>query len=259
MIDGPATAPAGTTWSGGVLEVKRAGVVLDHVFVKGGIDYDAAGTLTITNSIVEGNANAQSAVLGRRGHLEIRDSTLRWKGGPPQRSWGNGVVHGDSTMTLLRNDISGAPDGIQNGPGNSRIEQNHIHDLAMLGSSDADFTHNDGIQSYGGPNLVIRNNRIDIRDADGRAYDGKHQNGAVFVQPGGDAVSSNLQVVDNFLAGGGFTLRLEGPMRGAVVSGNRFGPTTGGWGEVLVDETGVQIATWSDNLDNTGRALARPV
>lgn len=256
VIDGPGNAPAGTKWNTGQLQVLANDLVLDRVFVKGGITYSGGGTLAIRNSIVEGNRNSQSAVLGLKGHLDISDSTLRWKAGDaPGNQWGNGAVHGDSTMTLRRNDISGTPDGIQNGPGRSTIEQNYIHDLARLGSY-PNNTHNDGIQSYGGPDLIIRHNRIDIEGPDGVAYDGTHQNGAVFVQPGGGG-ASNLQVVGNFLAGGGYIMRLEGPITGAVVTDNKFGPTTGGWGEVLIDKN-VAVASWSNNTSNSGKLLNKP-
>lgn len=257
VIDGAGNAPAGSKWNAGVLQVTANDLVLDRVFVRGGVTFQGGGTLTIKNSIVEGNRSAQSAVLGMKGHLDISDSTIRWKAGDggPQAQWGNGAIHGDSTMTLRRNDISGTPDGIQNGPGRSTIEQNYIHDLARIGAY-PNNTHNDGIQSYGGPDLFIRYNRIDIEGPDGVAYDGTHQNGAVFVQPGGGG-SSNLQVVGNFLAGGGYIMRLEGPMTGAVVTDNKFGPTTGGWGEVL-SEKGVSIAKWANNVSSTGKAIGQP-
>lgn len=256
VINGPGNAPAGTKWNNGQLQVLSNDLVLDGVSVQGGITFQGGGTLTIRNSIVEGNRSSQSVVLGLKGHLDIADSTLRWKAGDtPGNGWGNGAVHGDSTMTLRRNDISGTPDGIQNGPGRSTIEQNWIHDLARLGSY-PNNTHNDGIQSYGGSDLVIRHNRIDIEGPDGVAYDGTHQNGAIFVQPGGGG-ASNLQVVGNFLAGGGYIMRLEGPISGAVVTDNRFGPTNGGWGEVLVGK-GVGIASWANNLSNEGKPVNRP-
>jgi hypothetical protein len=257
VIDGANKAPAGTGWNTGVLQVTGNDVVLDKVFVKGGVTFQGSGTLTIKNSIIEGNHSAQSVVLGMKGHLDIQDSTIRWKAGDggPQADWGNGAIHGDSTVTLLRNDISGTPDGIQNGPGRSTIEQNYIHDLALIGTY-PNNTHNDGIQSYGGPDLVIRYNRIDIEGPHGVAYDGTHQNAAVFVQPSGTS-STNLQVVGNYLAGGGYIMRLEGPMSGAVVTDNKFGPTTGGWGEVLVNKD-VGIARWSGNVSAAGKTVAQP-
>ncbi|MDQ3578048.1 MAG: hypothetical protein M3443_10705, partial [Actinomycetota bacterium] len=151
-------------------------------------------------------------------------------------------------------DISGTPDGIQNGRGDSVIEQNHIHDMLRHGEP-PNNTHNDGIQNYGGANLTVRHNRIDI-SADGLAYDGAHQNGAIFIMPSGTNPSKNLQVIGNYLAGGGYILRLGTPMSGTVVKDNSFGTTKGGWGEVLLDGGG--IAEWSNNKSATGKQVPHP-
>lgn len=259
VVDGTGPAPSGTVWRGGVLHVVGTDVSLDGVFVKGGIDKATTGTLTIRSSIIEGTPASWSPLMVRAGRLDIADSTVRWLAGapPPGPRWGNGAITGDAAMTVRRCDLSGAPDGIDVGRGDSVIEQNWIHDLALLGTP-PDNTHNDGVQSYGGPNLVIKQNRIDIRDKQGRAYDGIHQNGAIFVQPGARYPSQALQVVDNVLVGGGYTLRLEQPTEGAVVTGNRFGSADGAFGSVLVDPSGVSISTWSDNINAHGAQMVSP-
>jgi hypothetical protein len=79
----------------------------------------------------------------------------------------------------------------------------------------------------------------------------------VFIQPDKQTPSVNPQIIGNYLRGGGFTLRLEEPMRGAVVTGNRFGPTTGGWGEATREQD-VTIAKWSDNLNSKGQPVSPP-
>jgi hypothetical protein len=253
VIDGSGPTPAGTSWSGGSLRV-TGNATLDGVFVKGGIQL-SSGSLTVRNSIVEGNPRLWATILASRGTvLDVRDSTLRWQAGAgvPGNNWGNGVIHGDARMTIIRNDLSGSPDGIQFASSDSLFEQNYIHDLTMFGD-----THNDGVQSYGGNNNRFRYNRIDLRDAQGRAYNG-HQNGALFFQPSSGFPLTNVQIVGNFLSGGGFTLRLEAPVTGAVVTDNQFGPYTGGWGDVLVDDSGVSISTWSNNIDAGGRQISKP-
>ncbi|HEY0640482.1 MAG TPA: right-handed parallel beta-helix repeat-containing protein, partial [Pseudonocardiaceae bacterium] len=254
VVDGPGSAPPGTRWDGGVLYVDGGDVTLDGLFVKGGVEYDGDGTLTIRDSVIEGNKNMHSPVIGDSGHVDIRDSTIRWKGEGLGGSWGNGAVHGDARFTVIRCDISGTPDGIQTGSHGSLFEQNWIHDLAMFGTYPNE-THNDGIQSYGGRDVVIRYNRIDLVDKGGKAYNG-HQNAALFFMPDPDWPLVNPQIVGNYLAGGGFTLRLGAPTTNAVVTGNRFGPTTGGWGELLVE--GAQISRWADNVDVNGKQLAKP-
>ncbi|MGQ0839385.1 right-handed parallel beta-helix repeat-containing protein [Actinokineospora sp.] len=255
VVDGPGSAPPGTQWNTGALRFGGGDVTLDGVYVKGGIEYNGRGTLTIRNSVIEGNHFSWAPLLGNSGHIDVRDTTITYKDSQwPGRQWGNGAIHGDSTVTIIRCDISGTPDGIQNGPGNSIIEQNHIHDMLRSGTY-PNNTHNDGIQNYGGANLSIKYNRIDI-SADGKAYDGTHQNGAVFIMPSSGSPSKNLQVVGNYLAGGGYILRLGAPMSGAVVTDNRFGTTAGGWGEVLLDGGG--ILRWANNLDVNGRAISQP-
>ena len=258
VISGPGDLPKGTVWNTGALQVTGDDVTLDGLYIKAGVDYYGHGTLTIRNSIIEGNHFAYAAVMGRSGHLDIRDTTITYKKGDktPGWPWGDGAIHGDSTMTVLRSDISGYPDGVDVGPGNSQFVQNYIHDLARLGTY-PDNVHNDGIQNYGGKDLVIKYNRIDISGPNGLAYDGTHQNGAVFIQPDNQTPSVNPQIIGNYLRGGGFTLRLEEPMRGAVVTGNRFGPTTGGWGEAT-RENDVTIAQWSDNLSSSGKVVPPP-
>ncbi|MGW5050961.1 right-handed parallel beta-helix repeat-containing protein [Actinokineospora sp. NPDC004072] len=255
VIDGPGSAPPGTEWNAGALRFGGGDVTLSRVWVKGGVEYSGSGTLVIRDSVIEGNRHSWSPLMAISGHVDVRDSTITYKDSQiPGPQWGNGVVHGDARMTLIRNDISGAPDGIQNGRGNSVIEQNHIHGMRVFGSP-PNNTHNDGIQAYGGPNLKIRYNRIDI-SAGGLAYDGAHQNGAIFLMPSAENPAKNLEVVGNYLAGGGYILRLGAPLSGAVVTGNRFGTTKGGFGEVLVDGGG--IARWSGNTDAAGKPVRQP-
>lgn len=249
VIDGPATAPAGTTWSNGTLLVAGSGVVLDGVLVKGSVDYSGSGTLTVRNSVIEASGKSWSVVLGRdpAGTLDISDSTIVWPTGvqPPGSSWGNGAVHGDSRMVLVRDDISGTPDGIQQGTGNSLFQQNYIHDLATLPG-----THNDGIQLYEGPGVRIIGNYIDLK-----GYSGT-QNSAVFVANAGNGYDRPV-VSGNYLAGGGYQLRLESGALNATVTDNRFGPLNGGWGEVLVSP-GASVAVWSGNVAANGSVLPRP-
>ena len=99
------------------------------------------------------------------GSLDVRDSTLRWRpGSSPSAGSGSGVIqitgnHDD--VVILRNDISGNPDGIQVAGDNWTIQENWIHDLAMVGTY-PDNTHNDGIQIYNGSGHRIVSNRIEI-------------------------------------------------------------------------------------------------
>jgi hypothetical protein len=248
VIDGKDSAPPGTSWVNGTLVIGSGSVTLTHVWVKGSIDFDGSGTLTVTDSVVQANGSSWSVVLGRNpaGRILISDSTIVWPQdvAPPSDDWGNGAVHGDARMVLRRNDISGTPDGVQQGSGNSTFEGNYIHGLRSLAQS-----HNDGIQLYGGPNVVIRGNYIVL---DGPP---EFQNAAVFLSDDGGGFTGPV-VDNNYLLGGGYVLRLEDGCKSAVVTANDFGPLAG-YGEVDVT-AGASVDLWRDNVTATGRLLPRP-
>ncbi|MGY1796323.1 DUF4082 domain-containing protein [Geodermatophilus sp. SYSU D00525] len=248
VVDGPDSAPPGTSWQDGTLVVLGDEVTLDHVWVRGSVVLPGPGVLTITDSVVEANGAAWSVVLAEdaAGELRISDSTIVWPEDVPSPAgdWGNGAVHGNAQMVLLRNDISGTPDGIQQGTGSSRFEENVVHDLRSLPGS-----HNDGIQLYGGDDVVVRGNHIVL---DGPA---ENQNAAVFLSDDGGGFTAPV-VADNYLVGGGFVLRLEAGCVGADVTGNDFGPLDG-YGEVDV-APGASVDAWEDNVTADGSVLPRP-
>lgn len=259
VIDRASSAPPGTSWNDqyAFLQVDADNVTIDGAYIKGGVDFYGKGTLTITNSVVEGGYGSFFVVLGRTANstIDIRDSTLRWRtGSTPDIDTGVGAIQifASLRMIALRNDISGTPDGIQAAGDGTRIEGNWIHDLAILGTF-PNNTHNDGIQLYNGNGVVVANNRIDI------GFDGTHQNGAIFVQPGDGNRVGGLQIVGNYLEGGGYTLRLEKPVTtGVVVRDNVFGPlTNGAFGHVSVT-AGATVAEWAGNRLVDGSALPRP-
>lgn len=255
VIDGPDNAPSGTAWDAGTLRIEDPnGLSLDHVWVKGSVDYYGSGTLRITNSIIEANGSADAVIWGRMPEalLEVSDSTIVWPSSvpPPDARWGSGAIQGDSAMTLVRNDISGTPDGIQQGRGDVWFEQNYIHDLAMLGVY-PNHTHNDGIQLYGGPGVHVLYNYIELN-----GYNGTHQNAALFLSDDGNGFS-NPQIIGNYLSGGGYQLRLEAGVQNATVTGNAFGPLAGGFGEATI-EPGVTIRIWADNTQISGSPLPQP-
>lgn len=255
VIDSADDIPAGTTWiSGAQLRVDTANLTLDHVYVKGTIDYYGGGTLTIRNSVVEAGRVGTAVVLGRSSSakLVITDSTLTWPASVPApfTGWGNGAVHGDADMTLRRNDISGTPDGVQQSGGDSLFQRNYIHDLRMTGTY-PNNTHNDGLQLYGGPNYRVIANYIELN-----GYDGTHQNAAIFFSD--DGASSPSPVVNgNYISGGGFQLRFEGTTSNASVSDNTFGPIAGGFGHASASG-GATIATWERNVDYVGQPVGKP-
>lgn len=254
VIDSSSTAPAGSRWAAGYLEVTARDLTLDGVFVRGGVDFLGGGTLTIRNSIVEGGYGSWLMVVARTGGatLDVRDSTLRWREGAAN-SVGSGalqILASAVRIISVRNDISGTADGIQIAGDGSRVEQTWIHDLAAVGAY-PNNTHNDGVQIYNGRDLVIANNRIEI------GFDGVHQNAALFFQPGAGNAIPGAQIYGNYLEGGGFTLRLEGATTGTIVRDNVFGPLGTGWGHAHADD-GATIAAWESNTTTTSSPVSKP-
>lgn len=254
VIDSTASAPEGTTWSNGTLRVDDANVTLDGVWIKGSVDYYGEGTLRIRDSLIEANGSSWAIIWGRSadGTLDISDSTVTWPSDVPAPgpTWGTGAINGESRMTLVRNDISGTVDGVQQSGGNSLFQQNVIHDLRMFGIYPSN-SHNDGIQLYGGPNVSVLYNHIELS-----GYDGTHQNAAVFLSDDGEGFRTP-QIVGNYLSGGGFTLRLEEGITDAVVTDNEFGPVAGGFGYVALGP-GATLADWSRNATLDGEPVTEP-
>ncbi|MGI8693474.1 MAG: DUF4082 domain-containing protein [Geodermatophilaceae bacterium] len=254
VINSSATAPAGTSWTNNTLRIDTANVTLNSVYVKGSIDYLGNGTLTITNSIVQGNGSSWSVVFcdNSNATVNISDSDIIWPAStpPPGSGWGNGAVHGDSDMNLLRNEISGTPDGVQQAGGNSTFIQNYLHNFRVYGTY-PNNSHNDGFQLYGGPNTRVEYNNIQL---DG--YDGTHQNGSIFASDDGGG-SPGIEVIGNYLGGGGYQLRLERGTTNAVVTDNIFGPLDGGFGHATI-ASGASAATWARNVDQNGNTVNKP-
>lgn len=244
--------PDGSKWVGHLLRVDADVLSLDHVWVKGSIDFYGTGTLRISNSVVSGDGDFFATINTRQpgATLQVTDSTLTWPADaePPSPSWGSGVINGAARMDVERCDISGAPDGIQQGGGRSRFEQNYIHDLRVFGTV-PNNSHNDGLQFYEGPGIEVLYNRIELH-----GFDGVHQNSAVFFSGGS---YQGPRVIGNYLSGGGYPLRIETGAHDVVVEDNVFGPLGGGF-DFAVLRPGATLARWSGNKEASGAPVPPP-
>lgn len=260
LVNSPATAPSGTTWNtqNNYLDA-RGDASLNCVHIKGGLYISGGGAFTLTDSIVEGGATwfIVTRAESSDGPLLISNSTLRWQDGSsvnPRLSNGAGVIQSSGNQSgsqIIGNDISGNPDGIQLSGDDWVVRGNWIHNLARVGEP-PNNTHNDGMQVYGGTNIVIEGNRIEL---DG--FDGVHQNGALFFQV--DSLSG-VKIAGNFLEGGGFILRIEKNVLGAIVRDNVFGPpdrSVASWPGYVLLTGDPGIAEWSNNCrgDMSGMKL----
>jgi hypothetical protein len=164
--------------------------------------------VTIRDSIVRANvANAIDCDSDAGCEdLLIEDTTIIGTG----ERCRNGI--GFNRYTARRVDISGCVDGVK-ANGFTTIEDSWIHDLRRIEGED-DSTHNDGVQSTGGPDIVIRNNRIEGIP--------QRQTSAIKVSSFNRLVV-DVEVVDNLLSGGSITLWVHDQGEGdptGVVTGN---------------------------------------
>lgn len=243
VIDDSENAPDGTVWieNDNYLRVNTDDLVLDGVYIMGGLDFYGSGTLTIRNSIIEGGHGGWQTIMLRDtgNRLELSDSTLRWDPAgiqSPGSGPGSIQISGRHSVSIVRNDISGMPDGIQVTGDDIVITDNWIHDLITLGEGST-ATHNDGIQLYeSSTNVLISRNHIDIGVVEG------HSNGAMFASG-----PSSGELSNNYLAGGGYSLRLTGGEW--AVAGNVFGPDHLFSYATIAD---VELDEWSDNTASDG-------
>lgn len=173
--------------------------------------------------------------------------------GPQRLMVGIKDVYSDSTGTLIRrNDISRTATGVQVDAG--RIVGNFIHDLGFTGDD-----HVNGTTSNGGSELlVIRHNTI---------FNPHDQTDAISLfQDFGP--QRNRRIVDNLIAGGGYTLYAganpgrEATATNIIVRRNRFSralfPNGGFFGPATAYAAGGGNE-WSGNVwDTTGATVPRP-
>lgn len=137
--DGVTLRPSGS------ITVTQDGAVIENLDVNGRI-LVRADDVTIRN--VRVSSDAAHLIRNHGKNLLVEDVTL-----VGQQPCSAGIAF--NNYTARRVDMSGCADGFK-ANGNVVIEDNYIHDLRKWAG-----THNDGIQSTGGSNMVIRNNTIE--------------------------------------------------------------------------------------------------
>ena len=258
-----------TTWQPSGMRCDQANLVLDHVHISGGpIYWTGTGNLTVTNSIIESSSTGLGGIQAHANPalatstITITDSTLRFDLGqlmPPGNDTWAIFSTGVQAVVMIRNDISGTPQGIKPAA-NSIEDSNFIHNLlqdyatagctAQSSSVNPCDTHMDGVFSEGGNNLIVQRNYIDAP----LRFD---TTAALFFQS--STPMTNVSVYANFLNGGSFTFANQDGV-GVNVQNNTFG--SGVYGDAYgpnPNYPGTSYSTWLGNVFTDGSAVANPL
>jgi hypothetical protein len=226
-----------STTINGDLTVTTDGAVIENYLVKGMIDVRANNVTIRKTRTYGGIDNFVTNIV--YGPLLIEDSEVVLPPGQTE-SWDYGHVIGTSDFTCRRCKITGRAEGWRvgatgySGAGPVTIEHSYAKLQVTQAQCDADDPHGDGIQGYGGTFVTIRHNTIDQRDD-------PCPTAPIFIP---DQGNDGATVVDNVVAGGGFSLRLTGGSL-PTVTGNKVVANSWGYGPLDVD-CGL-IGTWSGN------------
>ncbi|HMO11714.1 MAG TPA: hypothetical protein PKB06_09485, partial [Actinotalea sp.] len=244
--------PAGVTLTAytGPSRITQAGTVIDGKLITTPLVITAsANNVTIKNSKIQ--ASGFFLVLNDEGatNLQIIDTEIDGRGNTANDS----AVAGRN-YTLTRVNIHSTVDGIKLGS-NVTVQDSYIHDLVIGNGS-----HNDGMQSLGSNDVVIKNNTIIV---------GNGSTSAIILSTGSAQSMKRITIEGNLLGGGAYTV-YGGYFRGvdnpAVVSevtirNNRITtqvhPNGGAYGPFTsVDSPAVTMSgnVWHDG-PNAGRAI----
>lgn len=200
----------------GTVTISAPGVTLENCRITAQHSWDWYGVLTGDDSV-------------------IRGCTID---GGNVNAGQNGINGGGQ---FFGNDIFNTENGIAPGS-NTLIEGNYIHDLNAPGAP-----HYDGIQLDGGQsNVIIRHNTV---------MNSWAQTSAVMINNWAGPIS-NVQIVDNLLVGGGYTIYVDGrhgnhSISTVTISNNHIGP--GRWGVVQFKNA---TPSYTGNV-NDGAALVK--
>ncbi|XVV16573.1 hypothetical protein ACQP2X_20050 [Actinoplanes sp. CA-131856] len=209
----------------GDITVTKNGTVLNALDVTGVITVQASNVV-ISNTRVTNSAKADWGIVQTAGasNLVVMDSEIRGNG---STSMHQGIYNIGGHITVKRTEISRIADGIATNRG--LIEDNYLHSPQVY-----DGDHVDMIQSTEGPpsgaSLTIRHNTIINDETQTSAI-------ALFQDFG---VARNALIVDNYLAGGGYTVYGgegdHGQSSNIRIENNTFGkdvfPKVGQWGPI---------------------------
>lgn len=229
----------------GDLTIRAPGTVLDGELVTGTLRVNARN-VTIRNSWIYGSINNQTSAGLDYGGLVVEDSDVGPASGEGGDTFPAVLVAGYTMERVHVHNFSEGPRvAAFNNPSVPASSQTIVIRDSLIQIVRGTCSHNDGIQGFGEPpRTIISHNTVDARAAGTDCT-----TGALFI---GNDNPNLVTVTGNLLAGGGYTMRLDGPGRNGPggtydhVTGNRIVNDSWGYGPVHVDDCRT-VADWADN------------
>ncbi len=239
VVDGPVSAPAGTTWSGSLLTVVGDGTVLDGLEIRGLVRVEAKNVI-IRNSKITGryigSSNALLYIAGS-GSATVQDSEIY---AAEPSVYVDGVVA--QNVTLERVDIHDVVDNMKIIGDNVTVRDSWLHRNLYYSSDPAQGggpTHDDNIQVQKGTNITLFHNTLE-----------SSHNAALQVTQDMGTVGQ-LSVDRNLVGGGGCSFNLadkgKGALRDVQLRSNRFTRTSTYTCAVIVSPASYSVVSLSDN------------
>lgn len=220
---------------------------LDHVWVKGSMYWTGTGTLTITNSIIEGGGGLPYSLwVDSASNVVASDTTFRYSGSFPTNSDSANVAGGARFhQSYTRCEFTGQPHGIELTANNDLIDSCWIHDLTWNATFDP---HLDGIFVFGGTGIQIKKTYINVNDANS-----VHTTAAIFMQNTFGYGISGITVDGCYLNGGAGSLYNEDGAS-ATITNNTI--DVGFFTDV--NWTAGSPTLWSNNKHTDGTTITSP-
>jgi hypothetical protein len=195
---GAITAEANMSTTTGSINVTVAGTRIEKRIITGDLTVSAPNVTVVDSIIYHG------VMVNDGASLSITDTTV----GPPSGCDTGGFAVGWQHFQALRVEVRNMGDGFRNGGDNVRVDDSYVKTCAPAGSG----AHSDAYQANGGgTNVVINHSTLDMRADDPCCW-----TAALF----SDGISAGQTLTNNLLAGGGYTIQLDG-VGPWVVTGNR--------------------------------------
>ncbi|MCL2090024.1 MAG: right-handed parallel beta-helix repeat-containing protein [Micrococcales bacterium] len=239
VVDGPASTPPGTTWSGNLMTVVGDGTVLDGLEIRGLVRVEAKNVV-IKNSKITGRriSSANSLLyVAASGSVTVTDCEIY---AAEPSVYVDGVI--GQNFTLERVDIHDVVDNVKIIGDNVTVRDSWLHRNLHYANDPAQGgkpTHDDNVQVQKGSNITLSHNTME-----------SSHNAALQVTQDMGTVSK-VTVDRNLVSGGSCSFNLadkgKGALRDVSLRNNRFTRTSTYNCAITVSSASHSTLSLSDN------------